>query len=218
MRIGVTVKRSAAAVILGRGAVAAAAAGVAAVVAAGCGGASLPAAGSGGLPTASAFPSAFPSASTPGSGGASAPAPSACSLLRAADVTAVAATFKDIKITITAHTHKSEPPTNNCAFNQKGTFVSGGMTNTESGDRWAQLTVVSGGASYDYEPAGNVPITGLGDGAYWEQGTHQVVVREGQNILQVTDEVPVNVNDYSDITVAYRKAAQALAEKIVSHL
>jgi hypothetical protein len=45
-----------------------------------------------------------------------------------------------------------------------------------------------------------------------------VVVREGKNVLQVTDEIPVNVNDHADITVAYRKAAQALAEKIVGHL
>jgi hypothetical protein len=43
-----------------------------------------------------------------------APAPSACSLLRSADVLAVAATFRDTTITIDGHSQNSQPPLNQC--------------------------------------------------------------------------------------------------------
>lgn len=80
------------------------------------------------------------------------------------------------------------------------------------------LTIVSDAASYDFAPKGNVPIGGLGDGAYWEQGTHQVVVRIGQNVLQVVDDVPVDGTKYSTPLIPDKQAAQALATKIVAHL
>jgi hypothetical protein len=153
-----------------------------------------------------------------GSSGSAAPALQACSLLMEADVQAVAASFKHIKITVVSHMQSNDPPVNKCGFNQKGVFRSEGLTNTESGDRWAELAVVSNGADFAFEPSGNVAISGLGDGAYWERGTHQVVVRVGRNVLQVSDEVPVDPGAFPDITVAYRQAAQALATKIVSHL
>ena len=91
-------------------------------------------------------------------------------------------------------------------------------SNTSSGDHWAQLTVITGGASYAYNPAGNDTISGLGDGAYWDAGTHTVVIRKGQNVLQVIDEVPVNLSASPDLVTAYRQAAQALATKILSHV
>jgi hypothetical protein len=90
-------------------------------------------------------------------------------------------------------------------------------TNTSSGDHWAQLTVITGGASYAFNPAGNDTISGLGDGAYWDAGTHTVVIRQGQNVLQVIDEVPVNLSASPDLLAAYRQAAHALATKILSH-
>jgi hypothetical protein len=130
----------------------------------------------------------------------------------------VAATFKHIKITVTSHMQSNDPPVNECGFNQQGVFRSGGLRNTESGDRWAEVTVIANGAGFAFEPSGNVAISGLGDGAYWEQGTHQVVIRVGRNVLQVSDEVPVDPGAFADITVAYRQAAQALAAKVVSHL
>jgi hypothetical protein len=131
---------------------------------------------------------------------------------------AVAATFKDIRVTVTAHHHSTDPPEDICGFNQKGVFHSDGLAQSLSGDRWAQVTVVSSGASYAYEPAGNVAISGLGNGAYWEEGTHQVIVKEGQNVLKISDEVPGDPDMFPDLTTAYRQAAHPLAIKIVSHL
>jgi len=80
-----------------------------------------------------------------------------------------------------------------------------------------QLTVITGGASYAFNPAGNDTISGLGGGAYWDAGTHTVVIRKGQNVLQVIDEVPVNLSASPDLLAAYRQAAQALATKILNH-
>jgi hypothetical protein len=133
-------------------------------------------------------------------------------------VAAVAATFKHIKITITAREQSIDPPENSCGFNQKGVFHSDGMTNTLTGDRWAKLTVVPDGADTSFQPAGMATISGLGNGAYWEEGTHQVVVLVGRNVLQVIDEVPVDPGDFPDLATAYRRAALALAVKIVSRL
>ena len=44
------------------------------------------------------------------------------------------------------------------------------------------------------------------------------MIRTGQNVLQVSDEVPVNLSVIPDPTTAYRQAAQALAAKILTHL
>jgi hypothetical protein len=144
--------------------------------------------------------------------------PAACSLLSAADVLGVARTFRGITITIDGHEQRSESPQISvCGFNQKGVHASGGGTMTDSGDRWAQLTILAGAASYDFSPAGYPAISGLGDGAYWDDGQHQVVIREGQDVLQVIDELPVNVDAHPNLTAAYRQAAQALAVKILSH-
>ena len=177
-------------------------------VAAGCGAASP-------LMPAGAQPSSPASAAA-----AKAPAaPTACSLLKPADVLAVAATIPHDTITIDGHTHDSKPPTNECGYNQKGVFTtSDGITTTLSGDQWAQLTVIAGGASYAFSPQGNAAIKGLGDGAYWDDGTNTVVVRVGQNVLQVVDNVPANVGATSAVGAAYRRAAQALAGKILTHL
>jgi hypothetical protein len=65
-------------------------------------------------------------------------APTACSLLKPADVLAVAATVPHDTITIDGHTQDSKPPTNECGYNQKGVFTtSDGITTTLSGDQWA---------------------------------------------------------------------------------
>jgi len=45
-----------------------------------------------------------------------------------------------------------------------------------------------------------------------------VVVRVGRNVLQVVDNVPANVGSTSAVGAAYRRAAQALAAKILTHL
>jgi hypothetical protein len=158
--------------------------------------------------------------STPSSVPGSAPATvlPACSLLRRADVLAVAATFRNVTITVDGHGQTNTPPTNDCGFNQKGVYTADGITNTLSGDHWATLTVVTGGASYAFGPNSGDTISGLGDGAYWDPGSHTVVIRTGQNVLQVVDEVPVNLNTNPDLVAAYRQAAQALAVKILSHL
>ena len=92
--------------------------------------------------------------------------PAACSLLSAADVLGVARTFRDITITIDGHEQRSESPQISvCGFNQKGVHASGGETMTDSGDRWAQLTVLAGAASYDFSPAGTmdgaIPVAGV---------------------------------------------------------
>ena len=150
-------------------------------------------------------------------GMASAAALSACSLLTPADVMAVAAAFPRDTVTIDGHLQHNTPPASECGFNQEGVWTASGMTNTSSGDHWAELTVITGGASYAFNPAGNDTISGLGDGAYWDAGTHTVVIRQGQNVLQVIDEVPVNLSASPDLLAAYRQSAQALANKILSH-
>src|SRR5262252_1464925 len=169
--------------------------------AAGCGAA-------GPLTSAGAQPSSPASAAA-----AKAPAaPTACSLLKPADVLAVAATIPHDTITIDGHAQDSKPPTNECGYNQKGVFTtSDGITTTLSGDQWAQLTVIAGGASYAFSPQGNAAIKGLGDA-----GTNTVVVRVGQNVLQVVDNVPANADATSAVGAAYRRAAQALAAKILT--
>ena len=78
---------------------------------------------------------------------------------------AVAATFPKITITIDGHEQNSTPPTNACAFNQKGVYTAGGLTSTSSGDQWAKLTVITDGASYAFDPQAIDQISGLGDGA-----------------------------------------------------
>jgi hypothetical protein len=177
-------------------------------VAAGCGAAG-PLTPAGAQPSSPASPAA-----------AKAPAaPAACSLLKPADVMAVAATFPHDTITIDGHTRGSKPPANECAFNQKGVFTtSDGITTSLTGDQWAQLTVIARGADYAFNPPGNGAIKGLGEGAYWDAGASTVVVRVGQNVLQVVDNVPANVGSTSAVGAAYRRAAQALAAKILGHM
>jgi len=152
------------------------------------------------------------------SAGPASAAPSACSLLRQADVLAVAATFRGTTISIDGHTQASQPPLNKCGFNQKGVFAdSGGITSTLSGDQWAELTVIADGDDIgDYSPDGPV-IHELGNGAYWDPGADTLVVLVGQNVFQVVDDVPANINIYPDIAAARRQAATALAAKILSH-
>lgn len=150
-------------------------------------------------------------------GAASSAALSARSLLTSAEVMAVAAAFPSDTVTIDGNQQHNTPPASECGFNQKGVYSANGMTNTSSGDHWAQLTVITGGASYAFNPSGNDTISGLGDGAYWEAGTHTVVIRKAQNVLQVVDEVPVNLSASPDLVAVYRQAAQALATKILSH-
>jgi hypothetical protein len=187
------------------------------VLAAGCG--TTGAAHSPGVP---GQPASSPGRSSavsqlPASAPGTAPALSACSLLTSADVMAVAAAFPRDTVTIDGHRQHNTPPASECGFNQQGVYTASGMTNTSSGDHWAQLTVITGGASYAFNPAGNDTISGLGDGAYWDVGTHTVVIRQGQNVLQVIDEVPVNLSASPDLLAAYRQAAHALATKILSH-
>jgi hypothetical protein len=150
---------------------------------------------------------------------AAAGAPAACSLLKRADVLAVAAAFPHDTITIDGHSQHSEAPTNECGYNQKGVFPSGdGITMTLSGDQWASLTVVSGGADYAFNPTAGQAINGLGDGAYWDPGSNTVVVRVGHDVLQVVDNVPANAGSTPAVAVAYRRAAQALAAKILARM
>ena len=145
-------------------------------------------------------------------------APSACALLRSADVLAVSATFRGATISIDGHTQASQPPLDKCGFNQKGVFSSDGMTTTLSGDQWAQLTVIADGNNIgDYSPDGPV-IHGLGNGAYWDPGTDTVVVLVSGNVFQVVDDVPVNISVYPDLAAARQQAATALASKILSHM
>ncbi len=180
-----------------------------AALAAGCGAA--------GTVTSSGVQHNAPASST---AGAAPPAVlSACSLLKPADVLAVAATFPRDTITIDGHDQSSTPPTSECGYNQKGVFsTSDGMDMTMSGDQWAQLTVVTGGAAYAFTPAGNAMIKGLGDGAYWDAGSNTVVVLVGQNVLQIVDDVPANVTSTPAVAAAYRQAAQGLAVKILSRV
>jgi hypothetical protein len=180
--------------------------------------------GTGGTGTASAGQQAPGSpaadASTAGAPAGAAPAVHpACSLLKRADVLAVAATFPHDTITIDGHSQHSEAPTSECGFNQKGVFPSGdGMTMTLSGDQWASLTVVSGGADYAFNPTAGQAINGLGDGAYWDSGSNTVVVRVGRDVLRVVDNVPANAGSTPAVGAAYRRAAQALAAKILARI
>lgn len=146
-------------------------------------------------------------------------APAACSLLKPADVLAVAATFPRDTITIDGHSQKNEPPTSECGYNQKGVFTtSDGITTSLTGDQWAELTVIAGGAAYAFDPPPNSTIKGLGDGAYWDAGSNTVVVKVGRSVLQVVDDVPANTDSVPALGAPYRKAAQALAAKIISHM
>src|SRR5215469_15476917 len=196
-------------------AAAAVAAGLVVTVLAGCG--SSPA-----LPIA---PASVPATFLPSgvvasaSAGPASAAPSACSLLRSADVLAVAATFRGTTIGIDGHNQVSQPPLSQCGFNQKGVFADGGgITSTLSGDQWAQLTVISDGNDIgDYMPEGPA-IHGLGDGAYWDPGMDMVVVLVGRNVIQVVDAVPANPNIYPDVPAARQQAATALAARILSHM
>jgi hypothetical protein len=151
------------------------------------------------------------------SGPGSAAAPSACSLLRSADVLAVAATFRDTTITIDGHSRSSQP-IDMFGFNQKGVFASGGDTVTLSGDMWAQLTVIANGNNVgDYSPDGPA-VHGLGNDAYWDPGSDTVVVLVGRNVFQVVDDVPVNSDVYPNLGAARQRAATALAAKILGHV
>lgn len=151
-------------------------------------------------------------------GGPASPAPSACSLLRSADVRAVAAMFRGDVISIDGHKQDSQPPLNVCSFNQQGVYTSvDGMKTTLGGDDWAELTVIADGSDIgDYSPDGPL-IHGLGNGAYWDPGSDTVVVLVGRNVFQVIDDVPVNIGIYPDLAAARQRAATALAAKILSH-
>ncbi|HEV2373301.1 MAG TPA: hypothetical protein VGS19_14150 [Streptosporangiaceae bacterium] len=155
--------------------------------------------------------------SAPAGSGRTGTAPAACSLLTAGDVLAVAGTVHGITITIDGHTHQnnSSQQISTCGFNQKGVYTSSGMTSTDSGDHWAQVTVLTD-APYDFSPAGYPAISGLGDGAYWDDGQQQAVIREGQDVLDVTDDVPANIDLHPDLEAACRQAAEALAARILS--
>ena len=181
------------------------------------------AAGCGGSGSAGSAPSSGPATFLPSTRASSAPPTaspsglSACALLKRADVLAVAAMFPGAKITIDGHHRHSEPPTNECGFNQKGVLTGQDPVVTLSGDQWASLTVVTGGAAYDYNPSGDT-IGGLGDGAYWDAGANTVVVRVGRNVLNVVDNVPAGAGSTGLVAANYRKAATELAAKILSHL
>jgi len=170
-------------------------------------------------------PSSVPTSALPvgsvasAAAGPASAAPSACSLLRQADVLAVAATFRGSTITIDGHSQVSQPPLSKCGFNQKGVSASGdGMTTTLSGDQWAQLNVIADGNNIgNYSPDGPV-IHGLGDGAYWDPGRDTVVVLVSGNVFEVVDDVPVNLSVYPDLAAARQQAATALAARILSHL
>jgi hypothetical protein len=196
-------------------AAAAIAAGLLAAALAGCG-------SSPGLPGISSpvpvSPVLASGAAAGGSTGPASPAPAACSLLRSADVLTVAATFRGATITIDGHSQDSQPPLNQCGFNQKGVSTSDGITTTLSGDQWAQLTVIADGNNIgDYSPDGPA-IHGLGNGAYWDLGSDTIVVLVGQNVFQVVDDVPVNLGIYPNLGAAREQAATALAAKILSHM
>jgi hypothetical protein len=196
-------------------AAAAVAAGLLVTVLGGCG-------SSPGLPSASSTipasaPAGGPVASAAGPASA---APTACSLLRQADVLAVAATFRGATITIDGHSQVSQPPLNKCGFNQKGVSTSSdGITTTLSGDQWAQLNVIADGNDIgDWNPGDGPAIHGLGNGAYWDPGRETVVVLVSGNVFEVVDDVPVNLDIYTDLAAARQQAATALAAKILSHM
>ncbi len=54
-------------------------------------------------------------------------------------------------------------------------------------------------------------------GLSWDPGADTLVVLVGQNVFQVVDDVPANINIYPDIAAARQQAATALAAKILSH-
>ena len=168
----------------------------------------------------SALPTALPAGSAASATTAPASAaPSACSLLRRADVLAVAAMFRGSTITIDGHSQASQPPLDKCGFNQKGVSSSAdGITSTLSGDQWAQLNVIADGNDIgDYNPKDGPAVHGLGDGAYWDPGRDTVVVLVGRNVFEVVDDVPVNIDVYPDLAATRKQAATALAAKILSH-
>ena len=178
------------------------------VVAAGCGHASQPVGG--GSPV-------FSVASRPTT---SRPAVPACSLLVRSDVVAVAQSFMSSGTTITVADQGQPGPeqgVNSCFYLEKGYFrESDGSQSALLSGAGASLTYVQGGADYDYSPRSGSPISGLGDGAYWDDGANRVVVRKGSDVLQVSDVIPVN--GVSDLKVPYRKASTLLAARILGHL
>lgn len=177
------------------------------VVTAGCGQAPPPVGGG------SVF-SVAPRVTTP-----SRPAAPACSLLLRSDVLAVAQVFMNSSSTIVV-ADQGQPGTeqgvNSCFYLEKGYFTeSDGSQSAELSGAGASLTYIRD-ALYDYSPRGQPPISGLGDGAYWDDGTNTVVVRKGSDVLQVSDVIPVN--GLSDLKVPYQKASTLLAAKILAHL
>jgi len=110
-----------------------------------------------------------------------------------------------------------EQGVNSCFYLQKGYFTeSDGSHSALLSGAGASLTYIQGGADYDYSPRSGSPITGLGDGAYWDDGSNRVVVRKGSDVLQVSDVIPVDAA--SDLKVSYQKASTLLAGKILAHL
>ena len=79
------------------------------------------------------------------------------------------------------------------------------------------MNVITGGAVYAFRPGTLPSIGGLGDGAYWDRGRHTLLVREGQHVVEVVDELPVNVNTVTDLNSAHRQAALTLAAKVIAH-
>jgi len=177
-----------------------------------------------GTASAPALPSGLVASASAGPASASAdpasPAPSACSLLRQADVLAVAATFRGTTISIDGQTQAAQPPLDKCGFNQKGVSTSSdGITTPLSGDQWAQLNVIADGNDIgDWNPGDGPAIHGLGNGAYWDPGRETVVVLVSGNVFEVVDDVPVNLDIYTDLAAARQQAATALAAKILSHM
>ena len=148
------------------------------------------------------------------------PAAPACSLLVRSDVVAVAQSFMTSGTTITVADQGqagSEQGVNSCFYVEKGYFAEpdGSQSALLSG-AGASLTYVQGAADYDFSPRSGSPISGLGDGAYWDDGANRVVVRKGADVLQVSDVVPVGAA--SDLKVSYRKASTLLAARILGHL
>lgn len=158
----------------------------------------------------------FALTSTAAAPATSPPPTAACAVLTQDEVLAVASTFQQTTITIDGHKQNSNPPTEVCGFNQKGIWTGNGITSSSSGDKRAQLTLVSGGADYAYQPGSNDRIPGLGDGACWDSDTHTVVVLKGGDVLQIIDDAPATLTVYQDLAAVDRQAAQALAAKILA--
>jgi hypothetical protein len=51
-----------------------------------------------------------------------------------------------------------------------------------------------------------------------DPGVDTVVILVGQNVFQVVDDVPVDINLYANLDAARQQAATALAAKILSHM